>query len=205
MTTQEKLFIFDIGGVLVSLDRVARDRAVRKNSDPGSSLRYRDVPQNIIREFCVGLSTEPQYVEAMAAALGVPVSSVYEAEHAYLGEGDRTFIDFVRLIGKRHRVICLSNNQPIHWRRINDSLLGPDFFNRSYLSQDLGLEKPDPRIFAEVSRAENCGAKHAIFVDDVVENVIAARKAGWQTCIVHRSPLETIRALETIVAGDTPL
>jgi putative hydrolase of the HAD superfamily len=46
-------------------------------------------------------------------------------------------------------------------------------------SADLGLAKPDPRIYAAADEA--CGGDPAevVFFDDRVENVVAARAHGW--------------------------
>lgn len=203
MKKREKIFIFDIGGVFVKLDPASRDRAVSRQGIAGPSLRYGDVPEAIFRDFRLGRSAEPDYVEALAKVFGVPSESVYAAEHAYVAQGFEEFIGFVRKLRQDHRVVCLSNNQPIHWRYISDNLLGSGYFDREYLSQEMGLEKPDRMIFQAVSEAEGCSEKDVFFIDDIEENVLAAREIGWQHCIVHRDPAETAELLTALVAGHT--
>ncbi|MFB9950125.1 HAD-IA family hydrolase [Rhizobium puerariae] len=204
MKKREKLFIFDIGGVFVKLDPASRDRAISQARDNGLFPGYGDVPEAVFRDFRLGRSTEPEYVRTLADIFGVPSESVYEAEYAYVGEGYGEFIDFVRRLRQRHRVVCLSNNQAIHWRHINERLLGHGYFDQEYLSQEMGLEKPDHRIFQEVSRAEGCPEKDVFYVDDIEDNIIAARQVGWQHCILHHDPVATAAMLEAL-AADQPL
>ncbi len=203
MTKREKLFVFDIGNVFVKLDPVSRDRAVARTDDPASSKRYRDVPRAIFRDFCRGHMAEADYVQALTEVFGVPADAVYAAEHAYVAQSFPGFIEVARRLKGRYRVVCLSNNQAIHWRYINDNILGHGFFDREYLSQDMGLEKPDPAIFKALIEAEDCSGKDVVFVDDIEENILAARAAGWQHCIHHRDPNETARMIEAIVSDHT--
>ncbi|CAN7379140.1 HAD-IA family hydrolase [Neorhizobium sp. LjRoot104] len=203
MTKREKLFIFDIGGVFVKLDPASRDQAVSKAGGAGPSLRYGDVPEAIFRDFRLGRSTEPDYVQALTKIFDVPSESIYAAEHAYVAEGFHEFIKFVRRLRENHRVVCLSNNQAIHWRHISENLLGAGYFDREYLSHEMGLEKPDRAIFEAVSRAEACSEKDVFFIDDLEENVLSAREAGWQHCIVHRDSVETAELLMALVAEQT--
>lgn len=203
MKKREKLFIFDIGGVFVKLDPASRDRAVSKPGEAGPSLRYGDVPEAIFRDFRLGRLAERDYVQALARIFDVPHESIYEAEHAYVAEGFQDFIEFVRRLRENHRVVCLSNNQAIHWRHITDNLLGAGYFDREYLSHEMGLEKPDRAIFEAISQAEGCSEKDVFFIDDMEENVLSAREIGWQHCIVHRDPAATAKLLVALAAEQT--
>ncbi|WP_117190382.1 HAD-IA family hydrolase [Rhizobium terrae] len=201
MDKREKLFIFDIGGVFVKLDPASRDLAISRGGSARSASRYAEAPEALFRAFRLGHSAEADYVRALSDVFDVPQESVYEAEHAYVAEGFSGFIDFVRRLRQSYRVVCLSNNQAIHWRYISENILGEGFFDHAYLSQDMGLEKPDEMIFRHVFEAERCDEKEVFFIDDIEENVIAARQVGWQHCMVHRDPVETANALSAL-AGD---
>lgn len=200
MSKKEKLFIFDVGGVLVKLDPLSRDKAISHGAVSGSAARYGEALESVLKDFRLGLSTETDYVQAMSEIFKVPPRSIYDAEHAYVAEGYSEFIEFVRKLCTKHRVICLSNNQPIHWRYITDHLLGPDYFDHAYLSHEMGLEKPDQAIFHAVSKAEQCEDRQVIFIDDTEENVEAARLIGWQHCIFHKDAEETTRELLALAA-----
>jgi epoxide hydrolase-like predicted phosphatase len=65
-------------------------------------------------------------------------------------------------------------------------------------SHEVGLRKPDPRIY--LLAAERLGVRpdEIVFLDDVKGNVDAAREAGWHA-VVHRTTSESIREVERII------
>jgi glucose-1-phosphatase len=79
----------------------------------------------------------------------------------------------------------LSNTNDIHWRFIRERyphVLEP--FDSLLTSHELGLEKPDPEIYRRVVRDSGYPANEHLFIDDIVENVEAARAEGMDG-IVH--------------------
>lgn len=56
------------------------------------------------------------------------------------------------------------------WSRAMDVLV---------FSAELGLAKPDPRIYAAADDACGCDPRDVVFFDDRPENVAAARRHGW--------------------------
>jgi glucose-1-phosphatase len=73
--------------------------------------------------------------------------------------------------------IC-SNNNALHWDHVRRTypIFAP--FKKVYLSQELGLAKPDPAIFELMAR-ELGGPQDILFVDDRLENVEAAQACGF--------------------------
>ncbi|RFB78938.1 HAD family hydrolase [Methylovirgula sp. 4M-Z18] len=73
--------------------------------------------------------------------------------------------------------IC-SNNNAVHWDHVRRTypIFAP--FQKVYLSQELGLAKPDRAIFDLMARELN-GAQDILFVDDRADNVEAAKASGF--------------------------
>ncbi|MFN3649617.1 MAG: HAD family hydrolase [Armatimonadota bacterium] len=91
----------------------------------------------------------------------------------------------------------LSNTNDIHWRFIRERY--PHVlrhFDRLLVSHELRLEKPDPAIFEWVIRDTGRAAEAHLFIDDMAENVEAARKAGMDA-ILHT---DSLRLWEEFVA-----
>lgn len=79
----------------------------------------------------------------------------------------------------------LSNTNDIHWRFLQERyphVLGR--FDRLLASHELRLEKPDPAIYEWVIRDSGFPAGAHLFIDDIPENVAAARGVGMDG-IVH--------------------
>lgn len=98
---------------------------------------------------------------------------------------------------RRAPVYLLSNTNRLHY----------DFIRRRYafvgraegavLSYRLGLRKPEPAIYKAALRMAKIPPEAAFFVDDIEENVAAARKLGieaWR----HRGPQALERRLEEL-------
>jgi putative hydrolase of the HAD superfamily len=53
-------------------------------------------------------------------------------------------------------------------------------FSSGIFSARVGLVKPEPALFAHANAAFGVTERAAVFIDDAVKNVHAARAAGWQ-------------------------
>ena len=88
--------------------------------------------------------------------------------------------DMVALIDRLKpvlRVACLTNTEPETACISRETGLF-DYFQRVYLSVDLGLKKPDRKIYETVLADTGCQPERMVFVDDREENVKAARFVG---------------------------
>ncbi len=54
-------------------------------------------------------------------------------------------------------------------------------FDRVFLSGELRLAKPDPRIYAALQEAAGLRGDQLLFADDRAENIAAAAALGWKT------------------------
>ncbi len=97
------------------------------------------------------------------------------------------------------RTACLSNTNANHWRIMTDAghpaALPLHRLDYQFASHLIGLRKPWDSIYAHVERATSLPGESIIFFDDVDENVVAAKRRGWQA---HRvtpcdDPLAQVR------------
>ena len=81
-----------------------------------------------------------------------------------------------------YNIWLLSNTNPKH---INNKLkLFSDFFefiNGAIYSFEVGLRKPDPNIYSKALKSSNAVASESLLIDDLIENIDAAKKLGWNT------------------------
>ena len=197
-TLSRFLFVFDIGGVLIGLDRPARDTVLgaSRNFTPNEAARLSELNA----QFRLGQITEKGYVEHACEIHATSAETLYQAEDAFLIAGDPSMMKLVSDLSKSHRTTAFSNTHAIHWRRVERDLLATDAFHAFYLSHEIGLEKPDLVSYEAVAEREGYPTEKIVFVDDTLVNVEAARSAGWGHCIHHQSPAETIAQITTILA-----
>jgi glucose-1-phosphatase len=87
----------------------------------------------------------------------------------------------------RYRLVLLSNTNALHapqFLRQFARVLGP--FDARVLSHEVGVRKPDPRIYDHCLRVAGRPAAECLFVDDLPTNVEAARTCGWQGIVYRR-------------------
>jgi HAD superfamily hydrolase (TIGR01549 family) len=85
-----------------------------------------------------------------------------------------------RLAGAGYRLGLLSNTSDLHWRYLTRDRywLIPDAFEQLVLSFQVGLMKPDPRIYRLAAEQAGVEPHEVFYVDDLPVNVAGAREAG---------------------------
>ena len=83
-----------------------------------------------------------------------------------------------RLRQAGYRLIVLSNTCPPHVEWIGNQFSLLDRFDDRVFSYEVGAMKPSPEIYRVAVEVAGCEAAECFFVDDLVENVEAARALG---------------------------
>jgi len=94
-------------------------------------------------------------------------------------------IEILKRVKKTHRIFLLSNTNDIHIKYINNYLQKeyamPDLtslFEKTYLSYEIGMRKPDAEIFEFVLKENDLIPSETLFIDDSVQHIETARKLG---------------------------
>ena len=81
-------------------------------------------------------------------------------------------------LAERARLWALSNTNSAHYRFLAEQYSFFRFFSGKVLSFEVGLQKPDARIFKRALELADVTAHRALFVDDHLPNVESARAVG---------------------------
>ncbi|MCM1292301.1 MAG: YjjG family noncanonical pyrimidine nucleotidase [Bacteroides sp.] len=111
----------------------------------------------------------------------------YLARQKTLMPGARTMLDRLRAIDGAPRIGILSNGfQEVQFRKIDTAGLTP-YIDLVVLSDDIGVNKPDRRIYDHaMSRAGVADPKRHLMIGDNPDTDIAgALAAGWQAIWYH--------------------
>jgi putative hydrolase of the HAD superfamily len=99
---------------------------------------------------------------------------------------ERLFI--LEKAAENHRIFLLSNTNDIHIQEFNHYLLNEHnlpslepFFESLYLSYEVGLRKPDPKIFEYVLQDAGLDPATTLFIDDSIQHIQAAHELGIVT------------------------
>src|SRR5690606_20822193 len=87
---------------------------------------------------------------------------------------------------RKYRLFLLSNTNDIHIRYVEMSMLPQrymrfkDCFEKFYLSHEINYRKPDSDIYEFVLKENTLIPEETLFIDDMKENTVAAKKLGMQ-------------------------
>jgi putative hydrolase of the HAD superfamily len=74
----------------------------------------------------------------------------------------------------------------------------PSLFDAVVISHEVGMRKPEARIFAHTARLLGVQPGDCVFIDDIAANVTAAEAAGM-TGILHQDPATTAARLAEVL------
>jgi putative hydrolase of the HAD superfamily len=175
-------FLFDLGNTLIKLayervlENVCRDGSINRDQlvevleEPGG---YRDLERGAISFF--------DFYEFICDRAGYRGSARdFRAIWSDFFDGPivgaEEMLDRVR---KSYRVAFLSNSNEVHAelipRRFASLFRKDDRFIYSYRFK---VAKPDPEMFRRALEVVGAKAEHVVFIDDLIENVFAARSIG---------------------------
>lgn len=110
---------------------------------------------------------------------------------------DTQLVDFIRSLKPRFKIGIISNA----WSQIADSLVEwgiDDAFEMVVGSGDVGIMKPDPRIYQIALERLSVAPAEAVFVDDFIRNVHGAQALGIGA-IHFRSREQVVQELEQLL------
>ncbi len=73
---------------------------------------------------------------------------------------------------------CLTNMNSAYWERVRDEMGFGSKLDRCYASHEIGLLKPDPKVYEYVISDLSCEPAEVLFFDDTKKNVDAAEALG---------------------------
>lgn len=174
-----KAVVFDLGGVLLRLRDPVRQFALEMAE---AHFHRRWLLSPAVREFERGAIGQEAFARAIVAELSLPMEwrAFLERFDAW---PDCVFPDALPVIDAIPAGIkrgLLSNTNAVHWGRADIANVLVRRFDRTFLSFETGLLKPDRESFVQVSREFGCEASEILYFDDNPLNVEAARQTGMQ-------------------------
>lgn len=184
------LYIFDMGNVIIDID-FKRVLGVwsHLSGTPLATLTERFKMGEVFQQHERGEISDEQFAADLCNEMGIALSfeQFSAGWHAvFVGLRPEVITLFQKLREEGHRVVVLSNTNRLHldfWPQHYPEIEANT--DAMYLSQNLGMRKPEPEIFQHVLEKEGFTADQAVFFDDVAENIEAARVAGIEAVWVE--------------------
>lgn len=183
------LYIFDLGNVIVDIDF---NRVLGAWSDfsrvPLATLKQNFVMGEAFHRHERGEISDEEFAKALCEEMALPLSyeqfsTGWQAVFVALRPD---VIDIMhKLRAKGDRVVVLSNTNCLHttfWPEQYPEIRAAA--DRIYLSQEMGMRKPEARIYQQVLAEEGFSADDTVFFDDNAENIAGAERVGITSILV---------------------
>lgn len=180
--------IFDLGGVIIDLSYQRTAAAFvelgLKNFD---DIYSKAKQSNLFDDFEKGIMSEVGFRSELKRHLpqNTTVTQIDHAWNAMLLDIPVQRVEFIKQVGAKYRIFLLSNTNRIHvkaFTKMADEILGANnflsIFEKSYLSCEMGMRKPDAEIFEKVLSDNNLDRSKTLFIDDSIQHVEGALKIG---------------------------
>lgn len=183
--------VFDIGDVLFRWSFNADDASSRCTLRQALASPTWD-------EYLCGRIAQSQCYELVAKDLSVEPSQVAKAfDQARSSlQASTAVMDFIRSLKEDRdiNVYAMSNMAKEDFAALADKF-DWTLFDRTFISGEVGMRKPDPTFFRYVLREICLTPKDIVFVDDKETNVLAARKMGIRSLIYGKTSIDDLQRL----------
>jgi FMN phosphatase YigB (HAD superfamily) len=185
-----KTIVFDVGGVLVDLDFEGMFRRVAERSPlPAEEVKQFFWPERTAVGECdstplakatAGRLEADELLEILYSGIRFQGNKreLLESYHSLIPSRKERTLALFRELCQQHQVAVLSNTNALSWQYAVDLLPELERASGIFLSYEVGLVKPDFKLFEHVSTI--LSAPNLIFIDDSLDIIERAKSFGWQ-------------------------
>jgi epoxide hydrolase-like predicted phosphatase len=179
------IVFFDLGGVILRTEH----QAPREHLAERLNVSYEDLIRVVFESdsahrASLGEISAQQHWEAVAYRLGRPRAEAPALRDEFFGGDvlDRQLLEFIRSLRTSRRTGLISNA----WADMRDYIVRnrfDDAFDALVISAEVGLLKPDPRIYELALDQMGAAPAAALLVDDMQANVEGALAVGMSAIL----------------------
>ena len=202
--------LIDWGGVLTTGLSESISRWIEADRIDGA--RYREVMRELIahayggssdglvhaleRGEIEGAAFERDLAARLVTLDGVPPVAEGLLARMFAGfEPVTSMYDMLRFVRKNGVKTCLLSNS---WSNTYPRDVFAELFDAVVISGEVGMRKPEPRIFHHALELVALPGEECVFIDDIEANIVAARALGIAG-IHHQDPDTTLAELESLL------
>lgn len=191
-----KNIIFDFGGVILNIDYRLTEQAFAKLGLKDFDHIYSQATQKELFDvFEKGLMTSKEFRQGIRKHIDKEVSDadIDSAWNSMLLDVPEERVRLLDELKKNHRLFLLSNTNEIHFNAFSANMenkfkrdIFSEVFDKAYVSHRVHLRKPDKEIFEFVVRENNLRKEETLFVDDSMQHIEGAKKAGLRAVFLEK-------------------
>jgi len=199
---QYKTIIFDFGGVILNIDYELTAKALDAISNRVGSTNFSQNEQDdFFDKFERGEISSLDFRSKLKVYLNTDISDdvLDSIWNKMLLDLPQKRIEWILRLKEKYRCVLLSNTNQIHYDAFTadlEKLYGykkfSDLFHKTYFSHEIGMRKPETRIYNYVLNDLNIQPSELLFIDDTKKNIEAAKKLNWNCILWQNKELDEL-------------
>lgn len=188
--------IFDLGGVILNIDFNLVQQAFKELGVKNAEGMYaQETANTLFKNLEYGNLSPEEFCDIFRneTALDVSDEQIIAAMNSMLLDFRKGSLEFIRNLRTTYKVFILSNTNAIHRAAFDQIYTATyhsgsftDLFDKSYFSHEIGYRKPAASAYQYVLDDNNLSAEETLFIDDTIENVEAAIRAGLHAVFLSK-------------------
>ena len=187
-----KIYVFDMGGVVLSNFDVEPKIAEELQISRESFCRLAGPNFLLLSN---GKIEVAQFWRRFSQAYGTVVREELFGKY-FTPEIDQELVGVIEKLKTEARVVCGTNTVEPHFRYL-ENRGDYQLFHAVYASNQIGYSKPSAEFFQYILAHEGALPQETVFIDDTLENVVAAEALGI-TAIHYTNPLALVERLKEL-------
>ncbi len=186
-----EFLIFDMGNVIIDIDISLTVKELKSGLTENEFLLAEEFMKSALHaDFETGTIDEPEFRNGVRNTFNREWKDTWidKVWNTLLLTIPKDRVDRLLSLRKDHKLYLLSNTNSIHFKVVEEIFKrdhgGASFislFDRVFLSYEMGLKKPDRRIYEQAVAEIGAQPEQCLFFDDLEENLNAAKEVGLQT------------------------
>ncbi len=175
---KKSVLLFDLGGVIIRLGEVIFPKSWHDNGSAFDLSRW--LGSQTAKAFETGQIGAIEFGQRLKSDLALD-QSVDEILDTFAAWPEGFFDGAAELLAELkndYTLAALSNINELHGPRMLKEFALHKRMDRLFFSHELGLSKPDPKIFLTASELLGVECSDIVFFDDVQANVEVAKQVG---------------------------
>ena len=181
-----KAIIFDLGAVILNINyQNTIDEFTKLGVNNATTFYSKKVQTNLFNQIETGMISSNEFLKALQKETkNANINQVEKAWNAMLLDLPEERIQLIEKLKNNYSIYLLSNTNAIHIDAIKKQLGKRKWlafcklFDKMYLSHELGLRKPDVKIFEYILNEQKLKAEEVFFIDDSPQHIASAKKIG---------------------------
>lgn len=198
-----KNIIFDLAGVILNLDIERDTKALNQVGLPDfmGCLAEPAIAEPMVA-YLNGLKSEEDFCHELRPSClpGITDEEMLWSMDAVLADIPASRLQMLARLKQKYNIYLLSNIYDKAWKHAVKEVEQNGFsldqcFDRLFLSHEMQLAKPDPRIFHAVISETELIPEETIYLDDTRENIEMGNSLGFKSILVPMNRLEEVEFL----------